>query len=95
MSSHYAFNPNDKKYYSCGCHVKKFTVIFGILEMFLVCFLITTALPNLNSRLCNELINKTYPMSSYANDTLSESKQQQFEKFVLQFIYFFGCNLER
>lgn len=34
------FNPNAKVYRSCCCHVKTFTIVFGILEIFTICFML-------------------------------------------------------
>ncbi|CAB3411656.1 unnamed protein product [Caenorhabditis bovis] len=46
------FNPNDTKYKSCCCHAKTFTIILGILEIFSICFILVTVLPDLNIRIC-------------------------------------------
>uniref|UniRef100_A0A1I8AM70 Col_cuticle_N domain-containing protein n=1 Tax=Steinernema glaseri TaxID=37863 RepID=A0A1I8AM70_9BILA len=51
------FNPNDRKFRSCCCHVKTFTIIFGVLEIFAICFLLVAVLPDVNTKVCSEMVS--------------------------------------
>ncbi|KAH7720180.1 Protein F23D12.1 [Aphelenchoides avenae] len=47
------FNPNAKRYRACCCHVKTFVVAFGIVEIFIICFLLVAVVPDLK-KTCDE-----------------------------------------
>ncbi|KAE9412815.1 hypothetical protein Angca_000811 [Angiostrongylus cantonensis] len=46
------FNPNDSRYKTLCCHTKTYTIVVGILEIFVICFVLVAVLPDVNSRLC-------------------------------------------
>ena len=46
------FNPNHRRYRTCCCHCKTFTLGFGIVELFLICFMLVAVAPDFNSKIC-------------------------------------------
>lgn len=46
------FNPNHRRYRTCCCHCKIFTLGFGIVELFLICFMLVAVAPDFNSKIC-------------------------------------------
>ncbi|KAK0403678.1 hypothetical protein QR680_017064 [Steinernema hermaphroditum] len=71
------FNPNDRKFRSCCCHVKTFTIIFGVLEIFAICFLLVAVLPDVNTKVCSEMAlpNATNAASRGETDIFITVKQ--------------------
>lgn len=76
------FNPTGPRYTLCCCHVKTFTVGFGIVEIFFICFLLVAVLPDLSSKLCGNAreerevqslldsdFNDTEPVEQALNDS--------------------------
>uniref|UniRef100_A0A7E4V966 Uncharacterized protein n=1 Tax=Panagrellus redivivus TaxID=6233 RepID=A0A7E4V966_PANRE len=47
------FNPKHRFFKACCCHVQKFTIAFGIVETFMVCFLLAAVIPDLNNKVCS------------------------------------------
>lgn len=47
------FNPNHRRYRSCCCHCKTFTLGFGVVELFLICFVLVAVAPDFNSKVCS------------------------------------------
>uniref|UniRef100_A0A914I9T2 Uncharacterized protein n=1 Tax=Globodera rostochiensis TaxID=31243 RepID=A0A914I9T2_GLORO len=46
------FNPNHRRYRTCCCHAKSFTVTFCIIELFILCFIMVAIVPDFNTKIC-------------------------------------------
>ncbi|KAL7072607.1 hypothetical protein ACQ4LE_008026 [Meloidogyne hapla] len=57
-SSNPPFNPNHRRYRTCCCHSKTFTLSFGMIELFLICFILVAVGPDFNNKYC---INHHHP----------------------------------
>lgn len=51
------FSPNHRRYRTCCCHAKTFTLAFGVLELFIICFLLVAIVPDFNVKVCNSGIS--------------------------------------
>ncbi|KJH41706.1 hypothetical protein DICVIV_12317 [Dictyocaulus viviparus] len=38
------FNPNDSRFKALCCHTKTFTIVVGIMEIFVICFILVAEL---------------------------------------------------
>ncbi|TKR80212.1 hypothetical protein L596_014322 [Steinernema carpocapsae] len=70
------FDPNDRKYRSCCCHVKSFTILFGVLEIFAICFLLVAVLPDVNTKICSEISGANVTDVDPANRTMFYTVKQ-------------------
>ncbi|CAK5071037.1 unnamed protein product [Meloidogyne enterolobii] len=59
------FNPNHRRYRTCCCHSKTFTLSFGMVELFLICFVLVAIGPDFNNKYClNHHLNDTHFIQS-------------------------------
>ncbi|KAI1707906.1 hypothetical protein DdX_12135 [Ditylenchus destructor] len=66
------FNPKDRKYRACCCHCKSFTLGFGIVEIFIICFLLVAVAPDFNTKVCT-----VPPQNSEVDNTNVTTVQSQ------------------
>ncbi|KAI6205735.1 hypothetical protein M3Y94_00826100 [Aphelenchoides besseyi] len=78
-SSH--FNPTSSRYRLCCCHIKSFNVSTGIIEIFIICFLIVAVLPDLNTKVCLRSVEELRVEELLRNET-STGHPQQSEYFL-------------
>ncbi|KAL3095945.1 hypothetical protein niasHS_005704 [Heterodera schachtii] len=46
------FEPNHRRYRTCCCHSKSFTITFGVIELFIICFILVAVAPDFNTKIC-------------------------------------------
>ena len=72
------FNPNHRRYRTCCCHCKAFTLGFGIVELFLICFVLVAVAPDFNTKICS-FDSKSIPsatISAQMDSTTALAQQQ-------------------
>uniref|UniRef100_A0A914M0G4 Uncharacterized protein n=1 Tax=Meloidogyne incognita TaxID=6306 RepID=A0A914M0G4_MELIC len=68
------FNPNHRRYRTCCCHSKAFTLSFGMVELFLICFILVAIGPDFNNKYClNHHLNDTHFIQSPSPPTPENS----------------------
>ncbi|KAI6173844.1 hypothetical protein M3Y98_01125800 [Aphelenchoides besseyi] len=75
------FNPSSSRYRLCCCHIKSFNVSTGIIEIFIICFLIVAILPDLNTKVCLRSVEELRVEELLRNET-STGHPQQSEYFL-------------
>ncbi|GMR30196.1 hypothetical protein PMAYCL1PPCAC_00391, partial [Pristionchus mayeri] len=52
------FNPQASLYKTCCAHVRTATIVFGIIEIFAICFILVAVLPDMHMSVCKPLTPK-------------------------------------
>ncbi|KAL3108138.1 hypothetical protein niasHT_016329 [Heterodera trifolii] len=68
------FEPNHRRYRTCCCHSKSFTITFGVIELFIICFILVAVAPDFNTKIC------VGPIEGKAQD--EEGQQQQEHQHI-------------
>uniref|UniRef100_A0A8R1I2M5 Uncharacterized protein n=1 Tax=Caenorhabditis japonica TaxID=281687 RepID=A0A8R1I2M5_CAEJA len=77
------FNPNNSIYKTCCCHVKTFTIVMGIFEIFIICFLLVAVLPDVTTRVCDMMTNETEILNPFDNFHIENVRNGSYVSSVL------------